>query len=107
MKNPFKLIKPMLRNWLEIKDPIVISDIELRHLICRAIEDLLNDYENVGIYKWNSSFDSRQWVKRTIEKYCHENTKTLVSTETRNVVNSEKFLDEIVARLRNKQLSQC
>ena len=95
----------MLRNWLEIKDPVVIRDDELRNLICRAIEDLLNDSDNVGIYKWNSSFDSRQWVKRMIDKYCHDNAESLVRTETRSVVNSDKFLDEIVSRLRNKQLS--
>jgi hypothetical protein len=105
-------IKDILRRWLEIPDGSdyvkrsdVINDIrnEVKQVICCAFapKDEINEMQYDGkYYRILGTLD--QAVSRLVNPAAGE----AVDKRLAEVVDAEKFLDDIVARLKRKQLDK-
>lgn len=85
-------VKNLIRKWLGIVEVKQLSDRELRKMIGEAVVDALSgDFGNT--------------LTNALEKAPRETTKAVSAKSVENRVGGEAFIDEIIDRIRRKQLS--
>lgn len=101
-------MKNIIRKWLEIKDPEpqpAIEEKELRRLIGQAINDALEDKKDYEYSWYLPAHLIRNALNAAIERASKEPARQEATKILEARVAGEAFIDEIVERIKRKQLS--
>ena len=101
-------MKNMIRKWLgidKIEAPQPIDKTELRRMVGQAVADALegkSDYESVWFFPGERM---RNIVERCVEKAATEPARSTAEATLKERIGGEAFVDEVVERIKRKQLS--
>lgn len=107
-RNKIHNMKKIIRKWLEIKDPkppTEIKEVEIRRLIGEALHDALDNKSDFE----GSWYIPPNYIKNALNEAIERAAKDPARKEAEMIVESrisgEEFIDEVVARIKRKQLS--
>lgn len=92
-------MRKLIRKLLGIKDFNDVSEYDIKNSINEVLGQMLNDAEmsaHLGGY--------RQRFDHVIQTHINKVTDDAISSQVNNYVKGEKFIDDIVTRIKNKQL---
>lgn len=99
------MIKWLTKKWLGVdKLEEKTSDVALRHLVGKAVSDALKgekDYQTAwGVDIWDIENLLKRCIQRAVEEYEPKKAEQLIKDR----IYTEEFIDEVVERLKRKQL---
>lgn len=110
-------MKKLIKRWLgittleevieklekEIKKKEIPTDLELQHLVGLAVMDALDGKNDTGSrWGWNCGFQNT--VTRALENAAHDSAVRAAKEEIKNTIDTEVFIDKVVARINTKQV---
>lgn len=105
-------MKNVLRNWLGIEalekkvgEVVLPSKAELKKMIGPAIEAAMNDSEEWDLYFCGVSFKLKSRVRDLIEDEVARIAKDQLNELAAKRVEGEAFIDDVVERIKRKQVS--
>lgn len=107
------MIKQWLQRWLEIPSPADRDRRELAQLVAKAMVDILEGREprelvicGGDVVHRVTSFSKifEDTLRRAVAHANEEEIKEKIHTQVKPWIEGEKFLDDVVERLRKKQL---
>jgi hypothetical protein len=107
-RNQTQRMKNMIRKWLgvdKLEAPKPLDKTELRRMVGQAVADALegkSDYESLWFFPCERM---KNIVERCVEKAATEPARITAEKAIEARISGEKFVDEVVERIKRKQLS--
>lgn len=105
-------MKNVLRNWLgiealekKVREVVLPSKAELKKMIGPAIEAAMEDSDEWDLYFAGVSFKLKSRVRELIEEEVHRIAKDQLKELAVKRVECETFIDDVVERIKRKQVS--
>lgn len=101
-------MKNRIKKWLEIETPKHISATDLRKMVGEAVVDALNGKSDERWSFWGFPCNFGNTLTSALKQASHETASEVAAECCQKAisqrVDGEAFIDEIIARIRRKQL---